>query len=120
LDDAYDAKLLYYKHGMLQGKWYRFGNSLLGRGLIMVLGRILPPWPFSIFLFCYFLFSVFQISISFITFDFDIQMISNQLLKFSKTQNIITNSKEQVFMIRQTFQKYVIGLANRAYLRNPK
>jgi hypothetical protein len=38
---------------------------------------------FSFFVFC-FLFDLF------ITFDFDIQLISNQLLKFSKTQNILT------------------------------
>jgi hypothetical protein len=60
----------------------------VGRGSFLLLGRRGRPGLLSpLFLFCNFPFSVFLISL--ITFDFDIQMISTQLLKFSKTQNII-------------------------------
>jgi hypothetical protein len=62
--------------------------GFLGHGLFSILGQFVAPWPFCIF--SYFLLFLFCFLISFITFDFAIQMTSNQLLKLSKIQNINT------------------------------
>jgi hypothetical protein len=73
------------------GEGMRTGSALSPGGpwIISAAGPKGTPRPSftPFFLFCNFPFSVFLISL--ITFDFDIQMISTQLLKFSKTQNII-------------------------------
>jgi hypothetical protein len=66
-------------------------KSLLGCGLLAVLGRIWPRGPFFIF----FLFSSFPFLfflISFISFAYLVQIASNQLCKVSKIQ--INNTKQ--------------------------
>jgi hypothetical protein len=60
-------------------------DSMLGHGLLAVLGQFLPPWPFSIF-FSSFLLFLFVFSISFISFSELVQIDSNQFVNFSKIQ----------------------------------
>jgi hypothetical protein len=59
------------------------GSDLLGYGIDLELGRIGAPQPFSFFDSLLF-FSLFCFLNPFITFSFELQIDSNQFLKFSK------------------------------------
>jgi hypothetical protein len=67
---------------------YPFGSKRYWAGAALAAGPIWFPSALFIFFVLFFLF-FFCFLISFITFAFWLQFDSNQLLKFSKTQNII-------------------------------
>jgi hypothetical protein len=79
---------------------YRLGSGLPGRGLDLELGQIGAPWPFFLF----FLFSCFLFLICFISFEFDLQIRSNQFINFSKIQHNNTEKKETNFHDKTNFQ----------------
>jgi hypothetical protein len=65
------------------------GFRLLGRGLLQGLGRMVPPGPFSYFLFLSLFFSSFLKC--FIEFANLIQIISNKILNTSNFQSKVLN-----------------------------